>query len=117
MANVKYKPLRIRITDAGKSAINAAAARIIEEMNKAGISGDGTPFPPGKTREITMHQSGRMHRDFEAYTTRLQYKAPQAARWQELYNWCGIPEIGPWRDKYNAEVQRILDGGDAITQD
>ena len=61
MANVKLKPLRLVVTDKGRIDINALAARIIAEMNRAGISADGTPFPPGKTRAITMNDSGRMH--------------------------------------------------------
>lgn len=109
MGKVTYKPLRIRVTDAGKSEMNRIAAEVIRDMNQSGISASGSPFPPGKTRMITMHESGRLHRDFEAYTTRLQYKAPYAARWQAEYNWCGIPISGPWREEYVKRCQAVFD--------
>ncbi len=111
MPNVKSKPVRLKLSDKGEIAKTRAAAEIIEEMNKAGISGDGTPFPPGVTKQvIDMHDTGRLHRDFEVYTTRLQYKAPYAELLQKKYNWCGIPTSGPWREKYEARVQELIKG-------
>lgn len=110
MATVKTKPLRLVVTDKGRSDINALAARIIAEMNRAGISADGTPFKKGKGKKtgLTMEDSGRLHRDFEAYTTRIQWKAPYADVLQKLFHWAGLPASGPWREKFNAGVQQIL---------
>ena len=108
MPKIDSKPLRLRLSEKGEIAKVRAAAIIIQEMNEAGINADGEPFPQGKTKEITMHDSGRLHRDFEAYTTRLQYRAPYARTLQAKYNWCGIPEDGPWRDRYEKLVQEIL---------
>lgn len=107
-SKIDTKPLRFRLSERGEIAKVRAAARVIEEMNDAGISADGTPFPQGKTRDITMHDSGRLHRDFEAYTTRLQYRAPYARMLQAKYNWCGIPADGPWRERFEKLVQEEL---------
>ena len=108
-SKIDTKPLRLKMTDSAKSEITALAARIIQKMNEAGYDADGKPFPDGVTKKITMHDSGRMHRDFEAYTTRLQYKAPYARHTYALYNWMGIPKDGPWRAMYEREVQAIID--------
>lgn len=107
-SKIDSKPLRLRLSERGEIAKVRAAARVIEEMNKAGISADGSPFPDGKTREITMHDSGLLHRDFEAYTTRLQYRQPYARHLQSKYNWCGIPGDGPWRERFEKLVQEEL---------
>ena len=114
MSKVNSKPLRLSLSPKASSAIQAAAAQVIAEMNRAGISGDGTPFPPGKTREITMSESGRLHRDFTAYTTRVNWSAPYAKRWQELYNWAGIPAEGPWQAKFATRVQEIINERGAL---
>lgn len=111
MPNVKAKPLRLRLSDRGEIAKTRAAKEIIEQMNRAGIGADGSPFPAGVTKaQLDMHDSGRLHRDCEVYTTRLQYKAPYANALQAKYNWCGIPESGPWREAYERLVQEILNG-------
>lgn len=108
-SKIDTKPLRLKMNDSAKSEITALTARIIQTMNEAGYDANGNPFPAGVTKKITMHDSGRMHRDFEAYTTRLQYKAPYARHTQALYNWMGIPKDGPWRAMFEREVQAILD--------
>lgn len=109
MPNVNSKPLRLRLSERGEIEKTRAAKEIIEEMNRAGISADGTPFPPGVTKQqLDMHDTGRLHRDCEVYTTRLQYKAPYAEALQQKYHWCGIPETGPWREKFEARVQELL---------
>ena len=108
MPKIDSKPLRLRLSERGEIAKVRAAAIIIKEMNEAGISASGEPFPQGKTRDIDMSDTGRLHRDFEAYTTRLQYRAPYARTLQKKYNWCGIPESGPWRERYEKLVQDIL---------
>lgn len=107
MPKIDSKPLRLRLSERGEIAKTRAAAEIIEEMNRAGFDATGQPFAKGKG-DIDMHQTGRLHRDFEAYTTRLQYKAPYARTLQDRYNWCGIPESGPWRDRFEQRVQEIL---------
>ena len=114
-SKIDTKPLRLKMQDSAKSEITALAARIIAEMNQAGYDKNGNVFPEGKTRAITMHDTGRMHRDFEAYTTRLQYKAPYARLTDARYAWMGIPDSGPWREKFEKGVQEILTRN--ITQD
>lgn len=118
MPNVKSKPVRLRLSERGEIAKTRAAKEIIEEMNRAGISADGTPFSPGVTKaQLDMHDTGRLHRDVEVFTTRLQYKAPYAEALQRKYNWCGIPETGPWRERFEQRVQELLRSNDFLSAD
>ena len=109
MSKVTTKPIRLKLSERGQIEKCRAAAIIIREMNEGGISASGAPFPKGKTVDkITMNESGSLHRDFEAYTTRLQYKAPYAARWQKEFNWLGIPVSGIWRERFEKLVQQLI---------
>lgn len=109
MPRVKSKPVRLRFSERGEIAKTRAAAEIIEEMNLAGLDGTGKPFPPGVTkRQLDMHNTGRLHRDVEIFTTRIQYRAPHAQAVQAKYHFAGIPETGPWREEFERRVQQHL---------
>lgn len=106
---LKFNIPDLRVSDAARARIAEIAAELIEEMNRAGISGDGTPFPKGKTRDIDMHDTGRLHSDYRATSEGLSYNAPQAEALQRKYNWCGIPSSGVWRDRFEAKVKTIIE--------
>lgn len=108
MPRVKSKPVRLRFSERGEIAKTRAAAEIIEEMNLAGLNGNGEPFPPGATKSLDMHDTGRLHRDVEIFTTRIQYRAPYAEALQAKYNFAGIPDSGPWRERFEQRVQELL---------
>jgi hypothetical protein len=71
---------RLGLTEKGKTALARVALEIMEEQARAGISADGTPFPPGKTKpRIDLHDTGNLFDYVQLFSGSVRFQAPYAA--------------------------------------
>lgn len=90
MARAKITPVRLYLSERGQIELTRAVLVVLDQQARDGIDAGGRPFPPGVTKRIDLHDTGRLFRDVQVYTTRLQWQAPYAQQVERLYRFAGV---------------------------
>lgn len=104
MARARVTPVRLYLSERGQIELTRAVLVVLDQQARDGIDADGRPFPPGVTKKIDLHDTGRLFRDVQVYTTRLQWQAPYASVVQRLYRFAGVAP------QYKAQLEAMVRG-------
>ncbi len=91
MPTVRITPITLRLSDRARLLVARLVQVEIERQALAGLTPDGTPRPPGKTKPvIDLHDTGRMFADSSISPQGITYHAGYAHHVEARYHFLGL---------------------------